>query len=66
MDSATDVVDQAHILIDGVKTFDKDILAELCTEANSVSTEVRNCLRAYKLNVSTMQLKHLLNPFKKL
>ena len=49
----------------GVQTSNEDILAKLCTDAAVKSVEIRDCLRAYKLQDNTKQLKCNFNQFRK-
>lgn len=55
-----------HIERDGSHITDKDILNDLCNKAHAISPEVRDCIRAYKLDASTKSLTSLFdNQFKK-
>ena len=49
----------------GKNLTDKDILAELCVDAQSTSVDIRNCLRSYDSNLTTSQLSSQFTQFDK-
>ena len=69
MDTEVNQVSEVHekeiILVNGEELDNKDILAKLCIDAESISTDIRDCLRAYDLELTTRQLKVAFHAFQK-
>ena len=60
-----EVHEKEIILVNGEELDNKDILAKLCIDAESISTDIRDCLRAYDLELTTRQLKVAFHAFQK-
>ena len=57
--------DEVSITINGLQVSNSSILTGLIEEAESVSHDVKNCLKTYCLNTSTKQLRSMFHNTKK-